>query len=351
MNKKLVAILGIFVLVFSMLFAGCGAKETPNTATPEQKTQAPKPEEKKEEPKAEIKWPTKPIQILVPASAGGGTDISARLVGAAIEKEFGQPVVIVNMNGGGGSVASRQVKDSAPDGYTFIWWHNGMLVNKLMNIVDYSYESFEVGPVVVADNSNGLFVNSKGKYKDFTSFVEAAKANPGKLTYATEFGSFTHLQGVALCDALDIKLNIADIGSDSVKRTALLGAQIDTSPGLYGTFKPQVDSGDFGYIAALSENKPSFIPKDVKSVKELGYDFSFDGYNFGLFAPKGTSKEIMNKISDALEKATKDQAFADEMGKKYMAIAFKNPEAATKYWGDLTAQYEKYKDQMLSSKK
>lgn len=291
---------------------------------------------------SDLSYPSKTVQIIVPASPGGGTDVSARIVAMHLEKKFGVPFVVSNITGAGGAVAAREVMGSAPNGYTILWWHNGLLVNKLTRISNFSIEAFEIGPIIFQDNSNGLFANANSKYKDFDTLINEAKKNPGKITYATEFGSFTYLQGLALNEVLGIQLKLVDIGPDAQKRAALLGGHVDIAPGLYGTYRAQVDAGDFIYLCVLS-NGSKFVP-DVPSVKQLGYDFSFDGYSFGMFFPKGTPKEIINTIAEALEELSLDSDFIKDAEKQYLEVVYKDPEEATEYWSNLEDSYSEFEE-------
>jgi tripartite-type tricarboxylate transporter receptor subunit TctC len=294
---------------------------------------------------ASLDYPKKAIQVIVPANAGGATDISARLIAKYMEKELGQSVVIVNMAGAGGSLASRKVKDSDPDGYTALYWHNGMLINKLMGIADFSYDAFQVAGIVIQDNSNSFYVRNKSDIKDLKDLVAKAKEKPETLTYATETGSFTHLQGLAFQEATGIKFNIVDVGTDSQKIAALMGNKIDVMPGLYSSVRQYVESGDFRILGFFSERRNPLVPQ-VPTAKEQGIDFIFDGYYFGLFFPKSTPKAIVDKVSETLGKVASNQEFLTEANKMYFEVKFLNGTNALEHIEKVAAFYDKFKDKI-----
>ena len=156
-------------------------------------------------------WPTQPINVIVSFGAGGDTDILCRKLCEIMSEELGVPIVCTNVEGSSGTVAARQVKDSAPDGNTVLWHQSSFLVASATGIADFDYTDFEIAGVAVEEVSDCLMVR-KGSYDGFEDFIQAAKDNPGGLNYGTSLGGYSHMQALAVADAFDVDFNIVDIG-------------------------------------------------------------------------------------------------------------------------------------------
>lgn len=297
---------------------------------------------------AQAAYPNKPIQVIVPAGAGGDTDLNCRIVGKYLEKELGQPIVVINVNGAGGSLGTRKVKDSAPDGYTALFFHPSMFLNKIMGLVDYSFQDFENAGVAVMDDTNIFVVNAASPYKNLQDVVQAAKKTPGKVKFATETGGFTHLQVLAFENEAGINLNVVDVGSAAQKIVALLGKQVDVIGISYGIIKDYVASGRFRVVGVMAEKTNPLIP-EVKTFKEQGVDMAFPKFFYYLF-PKGTPQAIVSRFSSALAKVCADPALKAELNKVMVSPVYMAPAEATKYMTAQEATYIKYKDLINNAK-
>lgn len=297
---------------------------------------------------AQAAYPNKPIQVIVPAGAGGDTDLNCRIVGKYLEKELGQPIVVVNVNGAGGSLGTRKVKDSAPDGYNVLFFHPSMFLNKMMGLVDYSFQDFENAGVAVMDDTNIFVVNGASPYKNLQDVVQAAKKAPGKVKFATETGGFTHLQVLAFEKEAGINLNVVDVGSAAQKIVALLGKQVDVIGTSYGIIKDYVASGRFRVVGVMADKTNPLIP-EVKTFKEQGVDIAFPKFFYYLF-PKGTPQAVVAKFSAAVAKVCADPALKAELNKVMVSPVYMAPAEATKYMIAQEATYFKYKDLMNNAK-
>jgi len=297
-------------------------------------------QDKSEDPAAG--FPKKTIQFVVPANAGGATDLGARIIAKYMETELGQPTVIVNMAGAGGTIASRKVKDSDADGYTALYFHNGMLIGHLMGTAEYSYDAFKCAGIVLHDNTNSFYVNAKSDIKSLGDLVAKAKANPETLTYATETGSFTHLQALAFQKAAGIKFNVVDVGTDSQKIAALKGNKVDVIPNLYTTAKQYVDSGDFRLLGFFTDKRNPIAP-EIPTAKEQGVNFSHAGYYFGIFFPKNTPDSIVAKVSATLKKIAENPEFKQEAGKMNFEINYLDSAKAVAFIKNVSDTYEQFK--------
>lgn len=155
-------------------------------------------------------FPKGAISIVVPAAPGGGTDLSARVFAKYAQKVLGQPVVVVNVSGGGGSSGTKKVYDAKPDGANILFFHNNVVLNNISGVASYSYDGFEVGPRMVTDAAMGLFVNKSSGWNTINDFIEYCGQNPGKATVATEIGGYTYFFLLSLQDKTGVEFNIVD---------------------------------------------------------------------------------------------------------------------------------------------
>lgn len=264
-------------------------------------------------------WPEKTIQIIAPFKAGGDTDFNARVYAKFLRKELGVPLVVVNIDGGGGTQGSRKAKDSAPDGYTVLFYHTAMLVNTASGMADYTYHDFEMVGIAGIEPGSIICVTKKSKYNSLKDLMDDSRANPGKVSLTANMGATTYLAALLLNEAGG-KFNLVDMGGASQRVTALLGGHIDVIGNPYGTVKPYIESGDFKALAVLNEQRnPKF--NAIPTAKEQGYDVVFQYRYFFLF-PKGTPKEIVDKFAKAVKKVTADKEYAADIDKAYSQTPF-----------------------------
>ncbi len=333
--KKISAIL-IAVLLITSLFTGCaasGSKAPEKTST--------------EASGAEFNWPDKkPFQIVVPFKAGGDTDFHARTYAKYLEPILGTSVVVVNVDGANGSAGSIQVRDSKPDGYNALFFHDSMLMNKVVGVSDFAHEAFDVAATGIMDNSYILAVNAKSPYKTLDDLIKAAKANPGKLNYASSVGGYTYYVGRELEELTGADFNIVDAGGGTDRNAALLAGKIDTNVNPYGIMKPYIDSGDFRVLAVFSENRSKLFP-DVPTAKELGYNLIAHRAYFLSF-PKGTDPRIIEKVGAAMEQVSKMPEYANDIAKAYsVEPAYMNTEDTKAYLDNALKEFEAAKDMIL----
>jgi tripartite-type tricarboxylate transporter receptor subunit TctC len=329
-TKKIVA-LGLIAAMAMGVMAGCAKQGAQGTAqTGAQAT----------------KYPEKPIQIVVPAGPGGDTDTNARLVAKYMEKSLGKSVIVSNMEGAGGSLGTKNVKDAKPDGYTVLFFHPSMIINKIFGVADYDFSEFEQGPMVTQEPGNAIYVGKNSKYNTLKDLVDDAKANPGKISYAIENGGLQHMMGMAFAQSAGIKLNFVDIGGQAAKNTALLGGQVNVSPGIVGNAASYVKSGDMKILGIFAGQRQDAY-KDVPTLKEQGVDVDLSKPYFFLF-PKGTPKEVVDKFDAAVKAACGDAGLAKDFEKFFIKPDYKTP-AETKAL--LEKQRDLYKKLYDASKK
>jgi tripartite-type tricarboxylate transporter receptor subunit TctC len=323
----------------SLTFVGCSSK----TELKKEASESKNPAEKKVEEKKDTDWPKKSIQIIVPYAAGGDTDFNARIYAKYLEKELGKPVVVVNTTGSGGAIASRKVKDSDPDGYTILMNHSNMVMTQLTGVADFGYEDFEVACVGAMSPGDIITVNAKSPYKTLKDLVELTKNGSENVKSAGTVGSLTQLESLML-NSYGAKLNVVDVGGASERLAALKGGHVQVIPNPYGSIKPYLESGEFRALGYVSEKRNPLVP-DIPTCKEQGYDVVVP-IPYTFFFPKGTSKEIIEKFSKAVEKIAKtNKEYEQEIAKAYMQTpTYMNSEDAIKLFKSIKENFSKYQD-------
>lgn len=258
---------------------------------------------------AETDYPKKSVQFIVPYSAGGGTDSLMRLLTAAMEKDWGQPLVVSNKGGGLGQVGLTELAAAKPDGYTIGALSNldHVLVLLTGENVSYNYDSFEyLG--AINTTANVLMAGKDSGFKSMEDLVAYAKENPGKVTVS--ISGKTHIAELGLFEqAAGIKLTtvMQESGSDSLN--AILGGHVDCAV-LDKKFVAQVEGQGIETLATFAGERVPVIP-DIPTLKELGYDVATETYRV-IVAPKGTPQEIKDKITATMKKVT-DEEFQKSM--------------------------------------
>ena len=295
---------------------------------------------------ADTKWPERAVEYVVPANPGGDSDINCRVFLKYMEKELGQSQVVVNMAGAGGAVGMANVAQARPNGYRALFYHSGALIGEIMEIIPMSLtESFELAGMPVIDKSNCFAANAKAPYSTPKELVEYAKANPGKVSFATETGSFTHLHVLALEEAAGIKFNIADAGTASEKITALLGGRIDIIGTQYGLIKDYIKNEEFKCLGILSDQNLEGAT-DVHTFKQDGYDLVFDKFFYVAF-PKGTDKAIIEKFNAAAKKVAENPDYIAECKRNFVNANYFTPEETINYVTEQMGNYKKYEKALL----
>ena len=254
-------------------------------------------------------YPSKPITLVVPFAAGGPTDVVARLLGATMSKTLGQPVVIENKLGAGGTVASAYTAKAAPDGYTYLIHHNGMgtapaLYRKLAfnPLTDFEYVS------QVVDVPMTLIARRDFPANDFKELVAHLKANGDKINIAhAGLGAVSHLCSVLFRQAIGVDLTTVPFSGTGPALNALLGSQVDLLCDQTTSTTPQIKAGNVKLYGVTTSSRLKTMP-EVPTLAEQGLaNFQMVVWH-GVYAPKGTPKAAMDTFARALSLALKDPA-------------------------------------------
>ena len=259
---------------------------------------------------ASAEWkPSSTVSIIIPAGAGGDTDLTARVFAQYAKEMTGVDFIVVNASGAAGSIAANQVLSAAPDGLTVLYGHNLVNVANVAGVTDYNYTAFKLGPTFAKNPANQLFVNPE-KYDSLEAFIEAAKANPGKLKACTEVGAYTYYLILAFEKAAGIDLDIVDVGSASDKVVAMLSKQVDVMPAAYLNCKDYLATGQFIALGAPTEERYDLI-KDIPTFKEQGIDLVFPDCDYSFYFPKETPDEVIAWFDALVEEMEQNQECLD----------------------------------------
>jgi tripartite-type tricarboxylate transporter receptor subunit TctC len=288
-------------------------------------------------PLAAADYPARPIELVVAYPPGGGSDSGIMPFKDKAAKSLGQPIVSVYKPGAAGAIGTAFVANAVPDGYTLIGaTHSSFISLPLTREAGYTLDSFT--PVCNLTESRGYFlVREDSPYKTMRDFVEAAKTK--KMKYSTP-GAYTtsHLMMELLARDAGIELIHIPYSGGATAFTAVLGGHVDI--GTAGGSLGMVGPGKLRAIAVMGEKRFSISP-DVPTLKELGYSSRGLTY-YGVWAPKGTPKEIINKLYQAFKKVGEENR--DEISRflkgAEQAIHILSPEELDKQYKD---EYEYFK--------
>ncbi|MCZ2495186.1 tripartite tricarboxylate transporter substrate binding protein [Xylophilus sp. Kf1] len=256
---------------------------------------------------AHAAYPEQPIRLVVGFPPGGGGDLYGRTIAAALGKHVGQPVIVDNKAGAGGNIAAEAVARARPDGYTLILAMSGNFGSAAAIRANLPYKvPDDFVPIAqLVETPFGLMVASNSPVRSVRQFVADAKARPGKLTYAstgTGGASQIVMEMVKQDAGIDV-LHIPYKGSGPALND-LYGAQVSSFFAPYTPLMGQIGSGKLRLLAVSSEKRVPSLP-DVPTLKESGIDVVMTQW-YGLAAPAGTPREVVDHLSRAVKEAMKD---------------------------------------------
>jgi tripartite-type tricarboxylate transporter receptor subunit TctC len=257
-------------------------------------------------------WPERPVTMVVPFAAGGGTDLLGRVVGQRLSEVLGQQVIIENVGGAGGMVGSARVVKAAPDGYQFVVGSTADAINQsLYKTPLYNFATDLVPVGLVGDQPTILLTRKDFPADNLREFTAYARANQSTMQYASAgTGSTGHLFCHLLNAALGIDVTHVPYRGGGPALQDLIGGRTDYICTLSPTAKPAMDGKLVKTIAILARERSPLLP-DISSVREQGLaDFETDTW-FGFFFPKGTPEPIVRKFNAAIG-VTLDTPFVQE---------------------------------------
>ncbi len=274
-------------------------------------------------------FPAKPIRLMIAFPAGGPTDITMRSLANNASKLLGQPVIVENRPGAGGTLPAQGLQTSAPDGYTLaqiplgvfrlpyttrINWDPIKDISYVLNVTGYAF---------------GLVVPAESAIRNWSQFVAYAKANPGKLSYGST-GTLTspHLTMELIAQQLGIELLHVPFKGSADLMQAILGGQIMAAADSTG-FAPQVEAGRLRVLNTWGDQRLAKFP-DAPTLKELGLGL-VQNSPFGIGAPRGTPADIVRRLHDAFKRAMEEPSYEQALAKYDMVPMYMSSEGYARF--------------------
>lgn len=246
-----------------------------------------------------IDYPVDNVRLVVPQSAGGGTDANARLFAEFFTRFTGKQMVVVNQKAGGGVVAQQTVLNGPKDGSQIYLSHAADHVSNLIGKSPFSYEDFDIlGTTAML--SDVVLARADAPYDSLDELIQYAKAHPQELTYVTQFGGTTEIKANVINEAADEAFRVVDGGSGADRIVLLLGGNADISAEGVRMALEYSRAGKLKPLAVLTDKRDPLVP-DWPTAKEQGYDISMP-YYFTLYGPKGMNDTAKNGIDKVIEK-------------------------------------------------
>lgn len=283
-------------------------------------------------------WPDKPIRMVVPYAAGGGADNTARIVAQQMSAALGQQIVIDNRPGAGGVIGEDNVAKAAGDGYTVLYDASAFSVNPALRKLPFDAAKDFIPVSLVATAPQILVVPENAPYKTVAEFLDFARKNPGKLSFASAGGGTgSHLAGEALNEQAKVNLMHVPYKGGAPALTDLVGGQVSAYFGNVASTLGNVKSGKLRALAVSSTRRVPALP-DTPTLGESG----LPGYNVvewnGVFLPKGTPPDIVQKLGKAVQAAVNDPTVRQKLLQLGLEPAGTTPEAFARFVQDETGR-------------
>ncbi len=270
-------------------------------------------------------YPSRPVTMIIPFPPGGVADLTARAVAPAMERALRQPIVAVNRTGAGGEVGYEAAAKARPDGYTLLMALSSVTIApESHRLFDRQpkYEMNQLAPIaLLSADPTILVVRADSPYRSVRDFVEAAKANPGKINYSSSgvYGTL-HVAMEMLAHAAGVKLFHVPYQGAGPAVTALLGGQVEALASGPSAVIAHIKSGKLRALAGWGGKRLAALP-ELPTFKELGIDVEFYIWA-GMFAPAGTPEPAMKTLREAARQAANDPDFKTTMERLATPIAY-----------------------------
>ncbi|MFB0505589.1 MAG: Bug family tripartite tricarboxylate transporter substrate binding protein [Thermodesulfobacteriota bacterium] len=287
-------------------------------------------------------YPEKAVKLIVPWKAGGGTDALLRLVAHYATKYLGQPMVVVNVGGVGGTLGARQGKDGKPDGYTLTATHESVISSYIVGVAEFNYSDF----IPIANMTSTpamLAARADAPWNDLRDLIADAKKRPGEITFGATLGSTSHFFPLEIGSKGGIQFKIVGYEGTADRQAALLGGFIDLGESNPAAGKKYFQAKKLKGLAIATPKRHPLHP-NVPTMKEQGVDIQF-AVNRGVCAPLKTPKPIIDKLAAVFKKASEDPEFVKKINELGSLVVYLSPseykayiDDATKTWSQLAKE-------------
>lgn len=276
-------------------------------------------------------YPNGPVQIVLPAKPGGDVDSSGRLFAKDLEKYLGTTVVPVNVDGGGGNLAMKQIMDGDADGQqviNYFSYANAVLGGKL----EYAWDDIVPVACYAKNDTQILVVSKDAPYSNAQELVDYMKEHPGEVSFAVTLGSPSHYHAVAFEQASGTTFKKVDIGSGSDKVVAMLSGEVDVVSSTVGIMKDYIASGDAKVIGSLASERSDFAP-DIPTLNEQGVDIGDVGFavHYTVWVKKDTPQDIIDSLASAIEQMVNDEAYQKDCENLQFTPLYMDPTKVAEY--------------------
>ncbi len=295
-KKKLLGMLLVFVLMFSVIGAGCSAEDDASN------------------------YPEKPLNFMVWGSPGGGSDIFARTLGKAAEPYFGEAMVVENKPGGGGATAMAEMSQRDPDGYSSLAVTTNLVLTPLTKDTPNSYEDFD--PVImIGTDATMIVAQAGGEFQSVEDVIEIGKERT--LKWGTfGIGTTDHVAAALLVEMSGIDVDFVPFDGGGEAMASLLGGHIDLLNGNPSEVATQIEADQLIGVGIFSEERLEKY-NEVPTLKENGYDILVETWR-GIVVPKGTPQEIKDKLFDSFSQALEEDEMVEYFDKNDITKNVKN---------------------------
>jgi tripartite-type tricarboxylate transporter receptor subunit TctC len=280
-------------------------------------------------------WPQRPVRIIIPFGPGGGSDIIGRIVAQSLQEKLGQPVVVENRPGAAGTLGNEAVARADKDGYTLGIMTAGQIIAAVMN-KSLRYDTLTAFDPVAQVATAGLIIVTRPDFPadDVKQLVAAAKANPGKLSFASPgFGATQHFTGELFRQTADINILHVPFRTSPEAISAVLGKQVDVLFDTVSAVLGQVQSGQLKALAVTGKDRfPAVpnVPAAIESGVLPGYDVTTW---YGVFAPRGVPPEIIAKLNKVINESLAEDVVQKRLTTAGVVVRGSTPEAFGEYMG------------------
>ncbi len=273
---------------------------------------------------AQSGYPNRPVELIVPAGAGGGTDVLARAFAEAAKKHLPQPITVNNRPGASGMIGHGEMINARPDGYKLAVVFAEIVIVPHLGLTKLSYEDFTPIARLNADPA-AITVKADAPWNTIEDFLAASKAKPGELKMGNSGnGSIWHLAHAALEDKVGVKYNPIPFGGAAPAVLALMGGHVDAVAVSPGEVASQVASGKLKTLVVMADQRLKGFEK-VPTLKERGIDLSIGTWR-GLAAPKGTPAEVLAILTEATKKSADEPVLREALDRLSMGFAYADAE-------------------------
>lgn len=275
--------------------------------------------------RAESGYPARAIDLVVPAGAGGGTDVVARALAEVARKHLPQPVTVLNRPGASGMIGHGEMINAKPDGYKLAIVFAEIVIVPHLGLSKLSYEDFAPIARLNADPA-AITVRADAPWNTLEDFLAASRARPGEVKMGNSGnGSIWHLAHAALEDKVGVKFIAVPFGGAAPAVLALLGGHVDAVAVSPGEVATHVQSGKLKTLTVMADRRVKGFD-NVPTLKERGIDLSIGTWR-GLGAPKGTPAEVLALWGDVARRTVDDPVFKEALDRLSVGVSYADAEA------------------------